>query len=281
MQEHKINNHKINLSLIDDNKIKIIIINPVNNVYESITHIRDFNSIFDNQYTYSIILKCFNKEPNFLLTTAFKDDVYILKFDICMLNCEFTFLIKVERKIILSLDELETLNQQIVLKDTIHKKEIENLNQTINNLYEIIENFNEAEIKFTKSVFGKQQPVNIYLPLNSKEVVLHNINDYDKIKCLYKLERLIITTNVKTINFENKNVKTLVLIAPEIETLNGIEKFPNLELLELTSCDKLYDIKTFLYNTNIKKIIFKKCGENQKRNMISYCNAKNIELVYV
>jgi hypothetical protein len=213
-------------------------------------------------------------------------------------------MIKVEKKDILSIEDLDRIKKELKDKheslNKLQKKymtEISNLNKEcfnsktiieenkqkyeseINSLKEIIDNLIDVDIKFTKTVSGKQ-PNNIYVPLLSKEIILYNINELNKIKMLYKLEKLTITTNTLSLNFENKSLKTLVLCAPEIETLNGINKFPNLEVLELVSCDKLYDIKSFLHDTIIKKIVFKKCGENQKRNMISYCNAKNIELIY-
>jgi len=135
------------------------------------------------------------------------------------------------------------------------------------------------DVKFSKSSPSKQS-INMFVPIYSKEVILNNVTDIQKINSLYCLEKLTVTIYSNELNFENKYVKQLILIAPEIERLTGIEKFTNLEYIELVKCDKLYDIKDHLQKTNIKKIIFTKCGENQKRNMISYCNAKNIELIF-
>jgi hypothetical protein len=288
INNYNINNHKISIELLNENKIKIYIVNPINNIYESITHISDLNSPFGYQDTYSIILECFKKSsPNYLFTTAFKDDIYYLKFQSTFLIYQFTFLIKVERKESdLTIHKIIKLNE--LLKEIQNKneteindlKEIKIKNETeINDLKEIINNINFVDIKFSKVSLSKSITY-LYVPILSVDVVLYSINDSYKIKSLYKLEKLTLSSDFKTLDFENNNLKTLILIAPKLETLNGINKFPNLEILELITCDMLYDIKSHLTDTNIKKIIFRKCGGNQKRNMISYCNAKNIELSF-
>jgi hypothetical protein len=288
INNYEINNHKFSIELINGNKIKIHIDNPINNIYESITHISDLNSPFGYQDTYSIILECIKKSsPNYHFTTAFKDDIYYLKFQSEFLNYQFTFLIKVERKEVdLTLHKFIKLND--LLKETKIKneteisdlKDIKIKNETeISDLKDIINNIDFVDIKFSKISLSKSITY-LYVPILSVEVVLYSINDSYKIKSLYKLEKLTLSSDFKSLDFENKNLKTLILIAPNLETLNGINKFPNLEVLELSTCDMLYDIKTYLTNTTIKKIIFRRCGGNQKRNMISYCNAKNIELSF-
>ena len=315
---HTINNHKINITLVDGNKVKLNIINPINVEYESITHISDLKSPFGYQYTYYIILECFKKNPNYIFTTAFKDDVYYLKFQFIHMIYEVLFSIKVQRKVIATMSDLENTKKEFLskIKDfdcikhkyetdiDILKKELalvkDNLKKAkYNNQYEIdqfknmviernifkdiIDDLDEKDIyiKFTKVIYGKQSSFCFtYVPLLSNDVTLCNVSDLHKVKSLFKLEKLNVSTNNMILNFGNKYVKTLILNAPMIETLNGIENFPNLEVLELVACNKLYDIKTFLVNCKIKKVIFKKCGDSQKRNMISFCNAKKIELIF-
>lgn len=263
-----INNHKISIDLIDNNKVFINIVNPKNDVYESITHISDLNSIFGNNDTYNIISECFKKTPNYILTTAFKDDVYYLKFQTNFQIYHMTFLIKVGKK--------NKYDQEMAL-----------WNEIMNNIDFIYIQFTKNSINFSKkrikeSIHEDENNISyIYILLHSTNVVIHNISDTYKIKYLHKLDKLTITTDSRLLDFENCNLKTLILIASKLESLKGIHKFPKLETLELESCNILYDIKSYLSDTNIKKIVFRNCGDNQKRNMISYCNAKNIELSYV
>jgi hypothetical protein len=287
VNNYGINNHKINIKLIDGNKVQITIVNPKNDIYESITHISDLKSLFSYQDTYAIILECFNKTPNYIFTTAFKDDTYYLKFQTMFHNYQMTFIIKVERKNSLSNEDIDNIKKQLtIMQNTIdeltkEKESIELIHQReIQDLKEIIDDLHFLDIKFSKNNNGKTTTY-LYIPLSSTEVSLNNVNDPYKIKSLYKLEKLTINIYSELLDFENKYLKMLVLNAPKIKTLNGINKFLNLEVLELVSCDNLYDIKSYLSETKIKKIIFRRCGENQKRNMISYCNAKNIELYYI
>ena len=305
MNIYGINNHKISTNLVDNNKILINIVNPKNDIYESITHISDLNSIFGYNDTYNIIVECFKKTPNYILTTAFKNDIYYLKFQTNFNIYQMTFLIKVEKKnkyenkisyldenvreIINNLDYMNieftrtNLSKSTInlLKKIIDKEKKSEVKENTMNLSE--QNVDKSSDKFIvdSGNITKENTVNIYIPLLSTNVVLCHISDTYKIKLLYKLEKLVITTNSKSLDFQNNNLKTLTLIAPNIETLKGINKFPNLETLELDSCSMLYDIKSYISNTKINKLIFRKCGENQKRNMTSYCNAKNIDLSYV
>ncbi len=261
-----------------DNNYVLFKVEIDNNKYESIVHLSDLKTPFCNDSTYQFILNCLQNELNYLFATAFIDDTYFIRFH--------TLLGYYEVSVVIKLKKVSDLNQQIDdLNENIkYIKELEDKNEyyqeELQKLKDIINTFNVIDIRFSRELNGKNYP-NVYIPITSKEVLLINTTDYHKIKALYCLEKLSIVTVSDKLCFENNSVKELILTASEIQTLEGIDKFPNLEYLELVKCDKLYDIKSYINNTNIKKIVFRKCGDNLKRNISLYCNAKNIELEFI
>ena len=88
-----INNHTLFVSR-EDNYVKFTIINPKNVIYENKTHLYDLKSPFGNDYTYGVFFYCLKKVPNYSFSTAFKDDIYHLKFETLIGNYEVKFLIK-------------------------------------------------------------------------------------------------------------------------------------------------------------------------------------------
>lgn len=147
-------------------------------------------------------------------------------------------------------------------------------NYLINNL------INCVEIKINRFIPSKNTTSPVFVPLNSTEINISYPIDLDKLKYFSFLEKLTIQLSEESIEFENNTVKHIIFNGGRITSIKGIEKVPLVEILEFHYCSHLQDVRSFLNNTNIKKIIFLKCTDGQKRNMENYCKAKNIELIF-
>lgn len=314
---YQFDKYVINTLLNNNNIYMKVIDSTLQDEYEGYTDIRDLNSPFGRECTFQVILNCLMKNNNSYVSSEIKDNYFIFKFTYLVQNfLETTFLIRLLKinKNIKSDKQLldEYLNEYVfVLKELKlvtkkQEKEIDHLKKhidiffksyqssttyfeniikeqktEINNLYNILDSIGNLDIKINKISTNKTiNPIFIYLPMNSKEINLSYPSDIEKIKCFYCLEKLSLQTSYDNINFENKSVKYIIFNGGNIVSLQGIENLPNVEIIEFNHCEKLEDVKSHLINTKIKKIIFKKCGDNKKQNITSFCKAKNIELIY-
>ncbi len=277
----------ISVLRIDNNKFILTLISNDDVIYEDIFSLCDIKTPFNNDLTYNMILDCISKSLNYSLFSAFSNGCYYLKFQTTLGHYEVSFILKLSKK---------TIDNKICNKET-DEKQNEKLNEIIteyedkikeikkiyeNEILNIMMDMSKLEVKFTKQLNNNNNvSVNLYFPVNSKELKILNINEPEKIKLFYLLEKLYYSSNKDKLDIENINLKELTLNAPEITTLEGIDKLPNLEILELVKCDKLYDIKTFLTNTKIKKLVLRKCSTNQKCNLTTFCKAKDIEIYFM
>ena len=285
---------------LNNNSVYIKIENQnIKKEYERTIDIRDLSSPFGKDYTFQIILNCFAKSnPNYILLTKTENNVFILNFNHIYMNfLETSFSINLiekdnnEKKDFIDIvekhdNEIDILKKQIALITETYEsnliyfeKIIKEQKIKINKLNSIIDSIGNIVIKINKHC-NKTDNEHIYLPIKSKELNLILPYNIEKIHCFYCLDKLSLQTSYTNINFENNNLKHIIFNEGNITSLEGIEKLPNLEILEFNKCKYLENIKSYLLKTKIKKIIFNNCGENQKRNLITYCKAKNIELIY-
>jgi hypothetical protein len=181
-------------------------------------------------------------------------------------------------------EQQNDFNKQLSELKTKYDNDIYNLNNKLINQYEDIDLLNDIvgniDIKINRYIPSKNTQSSIFFPLNSIEINISYPINLEKIRFFIHLEKLTIQLSEDSINFENNTVKHVVFNGGNIISIKGINKIPNVEILEFHYCSLLDDVKAHLNNTKIKKIVFIKCGDYQKRNMINYCKAKNIELSF-
>jgi hypothetical protein len=127
--------------------------------------------------------------------------------------------------------------------------------------------------------------------ISAKEITMqdHGQTIWKNIRVFYQLEKFTIT-NFNTGNnmnnlakFSNNNLKELTLNCcthASFVSLTGIENFPNLEILTITSAPGLKDVVTALKATEhkIKTLKFQACTGVNVVELQTYCQVNNIFL---
>jgi len=275
-----LNDYLLNISLTN---------NQNSTIYQYNSDIRNLNSPLGKDFTYSVIVESFKKTPNYTFKCDFINNEFNMFFQHSHLNIDINFnIILKQHKQSIENNNIKLLTDKIEILEEINNKQsitnndlLQQINQLNMNMsvYKIMfETFGDLEIRLTKTTGST-----VYFPINSKEIDISNITlqSISKIKSFYMLDKLSIHTTYDKIYFENNNISYLVLNAPDIKTLEGINLLPNIETIEFINCSSLYDIIPFLKPSKINKLIFKNCGDNQKRNLTTYCKAKNIELLFI
>lgn len=181
-------------------------------------------------------------------------------------------------------EQQNDFNKQLSELKSKYDTEINELNNKLIYQNEDIDFLNDLvgsiDIRIIRFIPSKNIQSPIFYQINSLEVNISYPMDIEKIRYFIYLEKLTIQLTEDSIVFENSTVKHVIFNGGNIVSIKGIEKIPNVEILEFHYCSLLDDVKAHLIHTKVKKIVFIKCGDFQKRNMISYCKAKNIELSF-
>ena len=128
--------------------------------------------------------------------------------------------------------------------------------------------------------------------ISAKEITMtdHGHTIWKNIKVFYQLEKLTITSfnpgnNISNLsNFSNSNLTELILNCvaghPSFASLEGIQNFPNLEILTITSAHGLKDVVTTLKNIKhkIKTLKFQTCTAVNVVELQTYCQVNNVFL---
>ena len=127
--------------------------------------------------------------------------------------------------------------------------------------------------------------------ISSKEITMqdHGQTIWKNISVFYQLEKFTITNfnagnNMNNLaKFSNNNLKELTLNCcahASFTSLEGIQNFPNLEILTITSAPGLKDVVTTLKNIkhNIKTLKFQGCSGVNVVELQTYCQVNNVFL---
>ena len=294
-------NYSIVASL-NERSIYLKVIDTVNFLsYEGNVDLKELRVSIDLEGAYKIIINCFKEESNFAVTISVNSGVLKLAFNALIggfLKMNFEVLL---REKLMSNDGQLTLNFNKLEQQQAHA--IKSLTEKCNNL--------EASVNKMQQIIDCCQifMTNIYTPqgnwcdiqstsntthlnnISSKEITMqdHGQTIWKNISVFYQLEKFTITnfnagnnmTNLA--KFSNNNIKELVLNCVahvSFTSLTGIENFPNLEILTITSAPGLTDVVTTLKNTKhkIKTLKFKGCSAVNVVELQTYCQVNNVFL---
>jgi hypothetical protein len=269
--------------------------------------------LLDLKDVYKIMVKCFSVEMNnndnnkimikdndYNVNLTINSSVMKMAFSALVggyLNISFEILL---REKLMSNDGQLTVNfnrleQQQAQAIRVLTEKCANLEDSINKMQQIIDC---CQIFMT----------NIYTPagqwcdiqsnaqthlnnISAKEITLQDQGQtiWKNINVFYQLKKLTITNfnagnNITNLsNFSNSNLTELVLncVAHQsFRSLEGIQNFPNLEILTITNAPGLKDVVTILKATNhkIKTLKFQTCTGVNVVELQTYCQVNNVFL---
>jgi hypothetical protein len=266
--------------------------------YEGNVDLKELRVSIDLEGAYKIIINCFKEESNFAVTISVNSGVLKLAFNALIggfLKMNFEVLL---REKLMSNDGQLTLNFNKLEQKQAHA--IKSLTEKCNNL--------EASVNKMQQIIDCCQIFmsNIYSPsghwcdiqtngqtqmnnISAKEITMtdHAGNIiWRNMNVFYQLEKLTIngfTSQINLNNFKNTELKELILNCaanPTFKTLDGINRFHNLEILTITSAPGLKDVVNTLNNTKhkIKTLKFQGCTAVNVVELQTYCQVNNVFL---
>jgi len=289
---------------LNERTIYIKISNSVTyTMYESNVESKELRLSMDLEDIYKIIIKCLegDEKGNYGVTTSVNSGTMKINFNARVegfLKISFDIIL---REKIMSNDGQLTLNfnrleQQQALAISSLTEKCRNLEESINKMQKIIDC---CQI-FVSNIYTPQgnwcdlQNNNTtYLTnISAKEITItdHGQIFWKNISVFYQLKKLVInnlngSNNVSDLSkFGNNTIEELVLNCSSSYasfcSLRGIENFPNLEILTITSAPGLTDVVKTLTETphKIKTIKFQSCQNVNVVELQTYCQVNNVFL---
>jgi hypothetical protein len=293
-------NYSIVASL-NERTIYLKIIDTINFLsYEGNVDLKELRVSIDLDGAYKIIINCFKEESNYSVTISVNSGVLKLAFNALIggfLKMNFEVLL---REKLMSNDGQSTLNF-----NKLEQKQAQAIDALTKKCTDL-----EASVSKMKQIIDCCQifMTNIYTPqggwcdlqsngqtylnnISAKEITMtdHGHTIWKNIKVFYQLEKLTITSfnagnNITSLsNFSNNNLTELVLNCIAHQTfasLEGIQNFPNLEILTITAAPGLKDVVTILKarKHNIKTLKFQGCTGVNVVELQTYCQVNNVFL---
>ena len=290
-------NYSIVASL-NERSIYLKVIDTVNFLsYEGNVDLKELRVSIDLEGAYKIIINCFKEESNFAVTISVNSGVLKLAFNALIggfLKMNFEVLL---REKLMSNDGQLTLNFNKLEQQQAHA--IKSLTEKCNNL--------EASVNKMQQIINCCQifMTNIYTPqgnwcdiksngqthlnnISTKEITMtdHGQTIWKNISAFYQLEKMTIhnftsQSNIK--DFKNTELKELILNCaanPTFTSIEGIQNFPNLEILTITNAPGLRDVVSILKlrKHNIKTLKFNICQAVNVVELQTYCQVNNVFL---
>ena len=280
-------------------------------MYETNVDLKELRLLLDLKDVYKIMVKCFSVEMNNDSKIMIKDNDYNVNLTInsSVMKMAFTALVGgylnisfeiLLREKLMSNDGQLTVNfnrleQQQAQAIRVLTEKCANLETSLNKMQQIIDC---CQIFMT----------NIYTPagqwcdiqnnaqthlnnISAKEITMqdHGQTIWKNINVFYQLEKLTITNfnagnNMTNLSkFNNRKLTELTLNCHahhSFTSLEGIQNFPNLEILTITSAPGLKDVVTILKERKhkIKTLKFQTCTAVNVVELQTYCQVNNIFL---
>lgn len=294
-------NYSIVASL-NERTIYLKIIDTINFLsYEGNVDLKELRVSIDLDGAYKIIINCFKEESNYSVYISVNSGVLKLAFNALIggfLKMNFEVLLREklmsnDGQLTLNFNKLEQKQAQAI--DMLTKK-CTDLEASVNKMKQIIDC---CQI-FMTNIYTPQgnwcdlQTTSNTTHLNnisSKEITMkdHGQTIWKNISVFYQLEKFTITNfnagnNMNNLaKFSNNNLKELILNCCAHESftsLEGIQNFPNLEILTITSAPGLKDVVTTLKNIKhkIKTLKFQGCSGVNVVELQTYCQVNNVFL---
>ena len=294
-------NYSIVASL-NERTIYLKIIDTINFLsYEGNVDLKELRVSIDLDGAYKIIINCFKEESNYSGYISVNSGVLKLAFNALIggfLKMNFEVLLREklmsnDGQLTLNFNKLEQKQAQAI--DALTKK-CTDLEASVNKMKQIIDC---CQI-FMTNIYTPQgnwcdlQTTSNTTHLNnisSKEITMqdHGQTIWKNISVFYQLEKFTITNfnagnNMNNLaKFSNNNLKELTLNCcahASFTSLEGIQNFPNLEILTITSAPGLKDVVTTLKNIkhNIKTLKFQGCSGVNVVELQTYCQVNNVFL---
>jgi hypothetical protein len=294
-------NYSVVLSL-NERSIYLKIIDTVNFLsYEGNVDLKELRVSIDLDGAYKIIINCFKEESNYSVTISVNSGVLKLAFTALIggfLKMNFEVLLREklmsnDGQLTLNFNKLEQKQAQAI--DILTKKCVD-LEANVNKMQQIIDccqifmtNIYSPSGHWCDIQSNSQTLLN---NISAKEITIQDQGQtiWKNISVFYQLEKLTITNfnagnNINNLEkFGNANLKELTLNSnpghPTFKSLEGISKFPNLEILTITTANGLKDVVTVLKATEhkIKTLQFQGCTGVNVVELQTYCQVNNIFL---
>jgi hypothetical protein len=277
------------ISSLNERSIYIKVIDKITFMcYENNIDMKELRLNTDLDCAYQMITNCFNKSPQHIVAVNLISGVMKMIFNVNVggyLRMNFEILL---REKVMSNDSQLTMNFHRMEQTQLQA--IQMLTQRLSQLEELVDAISYAEIYMLNTTYTVNHNSNkLYWKVNTKELNLTaNYWDYTKIKLFYQLEKLTFTSctdigaSFKTQNISNKTVKELALlnIPSGINSLIGLDGFPNLERFTMVTCPTIRDIVAVLsgYDHKIKFIKIQACQGINNTELMTYCQKNNITL---
>jgi hypothetical protein len=284
---------------LNERSIYLKIIDTVNFLsYEGNVDLKELRVSIDLDGAYKIIINCFKEESNYSVYISVNSGVLKLVFNALIggfLKMNFDVLLREklmsnDGQLTLNFNKLEQKQAQAI--DMLTKK-CADLESSVNKMQQIIDC---CQI-FMSNIYspsghwcdiqtnGQTQMNNI----SAKEITMtdHAGNIiWKNINVFYQLEKFTInsfTSQSNLKNLKNATIKELILGCAgggSFVSLTGIENFPNLEILTVTSAPGLRDVVRVFKETkhNIKTLKFQGCTGVNVVELQTYCQVNNVFL---
>ena len=281
-------------------------------MYETNVDLKELRLLLDLKDVYKIMVKCFSVEMNnndskimikdndYNVNLTINSSVMKMGFSALVggyLNISFEILL---REKLMSNDGQLTVNfnrleQQQAQAIRVLTEKCANLEDSINKMQQIIDccqifmtNIYTPQGNWCDIQSNAQTHLN---NISAKEITMqdHGQTIWKNINVFYQLEKLTITNfnagnNITNLsNFSNQTLTELVLNChthQSFTSLEGIQNFPNVEILTITAARGLKDVVTILKATNhkIKTLKFQTCTGVNVVELQTYCQVNNIFL---
>lgn len=284
---------------LNERSIYLKIIDTVNFLsYEGNVDLKELRVSIDLEGAYKIIINCFKEESNYSVIISVNTGVLKLAFNALIggfLKMNFEVLLREklmsnDGQLTLNFNKLEQKQAQAI--DMLTKK-CTDLEASVTKMKQIIDC---CQI-FMSNIYtptghwcdiqtnGQTQMNNI----SAKEITMtdHAGNIiWKNINVFYQLEKFTInsfTSQSNLKNLKNTTIKELILGCAggaSFTSLTGIENFPNLEILTITSAPGLTNVVTGLKATKhkIKTLKFQGCTAVNVVELQTYCQVNNVFL---
>jgi hypothetical protein len=270
--------------------------------YEGNVDLKELRVSIDLDCAYKIMIKCFKEEEiDYLVTISVNTGVLKLVFTALIggfLKMNFEILLREklmsnDGQLTLNFNKLEQKHAQAI--DILTKK-CSDLEASVNKMKQIIDccqifmtNIYSPQGNWCDIQSNSQTHLN---NISAKEITMqdHGQTIWKNINVFYQLEKFTITNfnagnNITNLaGFSNQNLTELVLNCvaghTKFASLTGIENFPNLEILTITSAPGLKEVVTSLkaIKHKIKTLKFQGCTGVNVVELQTYCQVNNIFL---